>query len=115
MSLCCRALRFQAFVGEFPVYLHEHVGDGRGHPSPGVLLPGLALGASGRRKPCRPEPGVLDLSGLMASLLMVDGVVVMSFVTPMAFSRNFLVLAPEMFPVLAVQFCALILHRFSRG
>ena len=84
-------------------------------PSPGVLLPALDLGASSRRKPCRPEPGVLDLSGLMASLLMVDGVVVMSFVTPMAFSRNFLVLVPEMFPVLAVQFCALILHRFSRG
>ena len=51
-----------------------------------------------------PEPGVLDRSGLMSFLLMVGEVVVVSFVRPMAFSRCFVVLVPEVVPVLAVQF-----------
>ena len=38
---------------------------------------------------------------------MVVGVVVMSFVKPMAFSRSFVVLVPVVLPVLAVQFAAL--------
>jgi len=41
-----------------------------------------------------PETGVLDRSGLTLSLLMVVGVVLVSFVKPMAFSRYFVVLVP---------------------
>ena len=62
-----------------------------------------------------PEPGVLDRSGLIPSLLMVVGVVVVSFVKPMAFSRYFVVLVPAVLPVLAVQFGALNLNRLGRG
>ena len=62
-----------------------------------------------------PEPGVLDRSGLTPSLLMVVGVVVVSFVKPMAFSRYFVVLVPAVLPVLAVQFGALNLNRLGRG
>ena len=39
-----------------------------------------------------PEPALLDRSGLMPSVLMVLGVVLVSFVKPMAFSRYFVVL-----------------------
>ncbi|WP_206749651.1 hypothetical protein [Synechococcus sp. UW86] len=63
----------------------------------------------------RPERGVLDRSGLIPSLLMVEGVVVVSFVKPMAFSRYFVVLLPAVVPVLAVQFGALNLNRLGRG
>ena len=62
-----------------------------------------------------PEPGVLDRSGLIPSLLMVVGVVVVSFVKPMAFSRYLVVLLPAVLTVLAVQFGALILNRLGRG
>ena len=63
-----------------------------------------------------PERGVLDRSGLIPSLLMVVGVVVVSFVKPMAFSRYFVVLLlPAVVPVLAVQFGALNLNRLGRG
>jgi mannosyltransferase len=62
-----------------------------------------------------PEPGVLDRSGLTPSLLMVVGVVLVSFVKPMAFSRYFVVLVPAVLPVLAVQFGALNLNRLGRG
>ena len=62
-----------------------------------------------------PEPGVLDRSGLTPSLLMVVGVVLVSFVKPMAFSRYFVVLVPVVLPVLAVQFGALNLNRLGRG
>ena len=62
-----------------------------------------------------PEPGVLDRSGLIPSLLMVVGVLVVSFVKPMAFSRYFVVLVPAVLPVLAVQFGALNLNRLGRG
>ena len=61
------------------------------------------------------EPGVLDRSGLIPSLLMVVGVLVVSFVKPMAFSRYFVVLVPAVLPVLAVQFGALNLNRLGRG
>ena len=67
---------------------------------------------------CRwPWPGIdlLDRSGLIPSLLMVVGVVVVSFVKPMAFSRYFVVLLPAVVPVLAVQIGALQLNRFGRG
>ena len=46
---------------------------------------------------------------------MVVGVVVVSFVMPMAFSRYFVVLVPVVLPVLAVQFGALNLNRLGRG
>ena len=62
-----------------------------------------------------PERGVLDRSGLIPSLLMVVGVVVVSFVKPMAFSRYFVVLLPAVVPVLAVQIGALEFNRFGRG
>ena len=46
---------------------------------------------------------------------MVVGVVLVSFVKPMAFSRYFVVLVPAVLPVLAVQFGALNLNRLGRG
>ena len=64
-----------------------------------------------------PWPGIdlLDRSGLIPSLLMVVGVVVVSFVKPMAFSRYFVVLLPAVVLSLAVQIGALQLNRFGRG
>ena len=61
-----------------------------------------------------PEPALLDRSGLMPSVLMVLGVVLVSFVKPMAFSRYFVVLLPAVVPVLAVQIGGLELNRFGR-
>ena len=58
---------------------------------------------------------LLDRSGLIPSLLMVLGVVVVSFVKPMAFSRYFVVLLPAVVPVLAVQIGGMELNRFGRG
>ena len=46
------------------------------------------------------EMGLLDRSGLMPSLLMVLGVVLVSFVKPLAFSRYFVVLLPSLVPPL---------------
>ena len=46
---------------------------------------------------------------------MVVGVLVVSFVKPMAFSRYFVVLVPAVLPVLAVQFGALNLNRLGCG
>ena len=51
----------------------------------------------------------------MPSLLMVVGVVAVSFLKPMAFSRYFVVLLPAVVPVLAVQIGAFDLNRFGRG
>ncbi len=62
-----------------------------------------------------PETSLLDRSGLIPSLLMVLGVVVVSFVKPMAFSRYFVVLLPAVVPVLAVQIGGLKLNRLGRG
>ena len=61
-----------------------------------------------------PDSTLLDRSGLIPSLLMVVGVVAVSFVKPMAFSRYFVVLLPAVVPVLAVQIGALQLNRFGR-
>jgi len=62
-----------------------------------------------------PAWNLLDRSGLIPSLLMVLGVVAVSFVKPMAFSRYFIVLLPAVVPVLAVQIGGLELNRFGRG
>ena len=62
-----------------------------------------------------PSRDLLDQSGLIPSLLMVVGVVAVSFVKPMAFSRYFVVLLPAVVPVLAVQIGALELNRCGRG
>jgi mannosyltransferase len=62
-----------------------------------------------------PSRELLDQSGLIPSLLMVVGVVAVSFVKPMAFSRYFVVLLPAVVPVLAVQIGALELNRCGRG
>ena len=62
-----------------------------------------------------PETSLLDRSGLIPSLLMALGVVVVSFVKPMAFSRYFVVLLPAVVPVLAVQIGGLKLNRLGRG
>ena len=62
-----------------------------------------------------PSRDLLDQSGLIPSLLMVVGVVAVSFVKPMAFSRYFVVLLPAVLPVLAVQIGALELNRCGRG
>ena len=62
-----------------------------------------------------PESALLDRSGLIPSLLMVVGVVAVSFVKPMAFSRYFVVLMPAVIPVLAVQIGALQLNSFGRS
>jgi len=62
-----------------------------------------------------PSRDLLDQSGLIPSLLMVVGVVAVSFVKPMAFSRYFVVLLPAVLPVLAVQIGVLELNRCGRG
>jgi hypothetical protein len=62
-----------------------------------------------------PSWELLDRSGLMPSLLMVLGVVAVSFVKPMAFSRYFVVLLPAVVPVVAVQIGGLELNRLGRG
>ena len=51
---------------------------------------------------CLAGRGWLDASGVMPSALMVVGVVALSFVKPMAFSRYFVVLLPAWIPCLAV-------------
>ena len=81
-----------------------------------ILLLLVALRSWGglRRVPW-PESALLDQSGLMPSLLMVLGVVAVSFVKPMAFSRYFVVLLPAVVPVLAVQIGGLELNRLGRG
>ena len=61
-----------------------------------------------------PKFDLLDRSGLVPSLLMVIGVVAVSFVKPMAFSRYFVVLVPAVVPVVAVQIGGLDLNRVGR-
>ena len=61
-----------------------------------------------------PKLDLLDRSGLVPSLLMVIGVVAVSFVKPMAFSRYFVVLVPAVVPVVAVQIGGLDLNRLGR-
>ena len=50
-----------------------------------------------------PNRALLDRSGLIPSGLMVIGVVLVSFIKPLAFSRYFVVLLPAVVPVLALQ------------
>ena len=81
-----------------------------------VLVLLVLLRRWGGMRNCRwPESDLLDRSGLIPSLLMVVGVVAVSFVKPMAFSRYFVVLLPALVPVLAVQIGALELNRLGRG
>ena len=54
---------------------------------------------------------LMDDSGLTASVLMVVGVVAISFVKPMAFSRYFVVLLPSVIPWLAATGAQLPLNR----
>ena len=79
-----------------------------------LLLVSLRRWGGLRRLPW-PSWELLDRSGLMPSLLMVLGVVAVSFVKPMAFSRYFVVLLPAVVPVVAVQIGALELNRLDRG
>ena len=58
---------------------------------------------------------LFDWSGLVPSLLMVIGVVVVSFIKPMAFSRYFVVLLPAVVPVIAVHIGSMEMNRFGRG
>ena len=81
-----------------------------------ILLLLLVLRRWGGLPPFRwLEPELLDRSGLTPSLLMVAGVVVVSFLKPMAFSRYFVVLLPAVVPVLAVLIGRFELNRLGRG
>ena len=51
-----------------------------------------------------PDRALLDRSGLIPAGLMVIGVVLVSFIKPLAFSRYFVVVLPAVVPVLALQF-----------
>ena len=62
-----------------------------------------------------PEAALLDRSGLTPSLLMVVGVVTVSFVKPMTFSRYFVVLLPAVVPVLAVFITQFKLNTIGRN
>ncbi|WP_226413158.1 hypothetical protein [Synechococcus sp. MU1642] len=62
-----------------------------------------------------PQLSLLDRSGVMPSLLMVFGVVVISFAKPIAFSRYFVVLTPAVVPFLATQLGGWELNRFGRS
>ena len=85
-------------------FVHQ-IGIGRWKRHVGICL----------QNPRRVNSALLDQSGLMPSLLMVLGVVVVSFLKPMAFSRYFVVLFPAVVPVLALQIGALKLNRFGCG
>lgn len=67
------------------------------------------------RKPSAECAALADLSGLTPSLLMVGGVVVISFWKPLAFSRYFVVLLPALIPWLAVRLSVLPLTQRGRG
>lgn len=63
----------------------------------------------------RRAPGwLLDWSGVWPSAWMVLGVVAISFVKPLAFSRYFVVLVPAVLPWLAVRAALLPLNRLGR-
>jgi len=61
-----------------------------------------------------PRGLLLDWSGVIPSALMVIGVVTVSFVKPLAFSRYFVVLVPAFLPWLAVQGSGLSLNVLGR-
>ena len=80
-------------------------------PKLGVLLLVAVVIARGGLHPSKPDQEVVakmpvalaDVSGLSPSLLMVLGVVVISFWKPLAFSRYFVVLLPALIPWLSVR------------
>ena len=59
--------------------------------------------------------GLADFSGLMPSLLMLAGVIMISFWKPLAFSRYFVVLLPAFIPWSAVVLASLPLNQRGRG
>lgn len=62
-----------------------------------------------------PAPGwLLDWSGVSPSALMVIGVLAISFLKPLAFSRYFVVLVPALLPWLAVRASFLSFNSFGR-
>ena len=91
-------------------------------PKLGVLpLVAIAIATSGlhaSRTERRASAGVplalTDESGLGPSLLMVVGVVAISFWKPLVFSRYFVVLLPAMIPWLAVRLAVLPLTQLGR-
>jgi hypothetical protein len=90
-------------------------------PKLGLLLVAVVVARAGLRvsppdrNPPAESPPLADLSGLTPSLLMVGGVVVISFWRPLAFSRYFVVLLPALIPWLAVRLSALPLTQRGRG
>ncbi len=87
-----------------------------------LLLVGIAIARCGlqsdrpERKSSAGAPFALaDDSGLGPSLLMVVGVVAISFWKPLAFSRYFVVLLPALIPWLAVRLAVLPLTQRGRG
>lgn len=65
-------------------------------------------------RPGAASGSLLDWSGVSPSALMVLGVVAISFVKPLAFSRYFVVLVPALLPWLAVRAASLPLNRLGR-
>ena len=61
-----------------------------------------------------PDRALLDRSGLIPAGLMVVGVVLVSFIKPLAFSRYFVVVLPAVVPVLALQFSRPYFSRAGR-
>ena len=80
-----------------------------------LLLTFVTLRRWGGLKPVRwVDVDLLDRSGVIPSALMVVGVVLISFVKPLAFSRYFVVLIPALVPVLAVLLGDAQLNRGGR-
>lgn len=92
-------------------------------PKLGVLLLVAVVIARGGLHPSKPDQEVVakmpvalaDVSGLSPSLLMVVGVVVISFWKPLAFSRYFVVLLPALIPWLSVRLAVVPLTQRGRG
>ena len=92
-------------------------------PKLGLLLLVAVVIARCGLQPSRSEPDVsagvqvalAEVSGLAPSLLMVGGLVAISFWKPLAFSRYFVVLLPALIPWLAVRLSALRLTQRGRG
>ena len=80
-----------------------------------LLLVVIVKRYGGLRGSLWPKLSLLDRSGVISSLLMVVGVVAVSFVKPIAFSRYFIVLVPAFLPLLSAQLGSWDLNRFGRG
>ncbi len=72
---------------------------------------GLQNVARDFKNQCLNHFALMDVCGMTASALMVVGLVAISFVKPMAFSRYFVVLLPAVIPWLAVTGAQLPLNR----